>query len=168
MGCVDLQVKQCGIERPDLAQFVDGSQCAGRFPLGLGGLCFEFRCRAPASTRSRPAWFTRIDFAGGYVAGNFFPTSLHMAAKRSLVWTLTLDECWLIVVKAVRAADHVRLGAGLLHDVGQFMRQQSPTFTCLRFKLTRTKHHVVSYRVGAGAQIPRGLLGGRAGMYAHP
>lgn len=48
------------------------------------------------------------------------------------------------------------------------MRQQSPSRQCLRFKLTRTKHQVVSHRVGTCVHVPRRLLGHRTEMDTHP
>jgi hypothetical protein len=49
----------------------------------------------------------------------------------------------------------------------QLVRQQSPSLARVRFELPRTKHQIVSYRVGTRIHIPRRLLGSRAGMHVH-
>jgi hypothetical protein len=74
---------------------------------------------------------------------------------------------WL-VLEAVRTTDHIRPGGELLRDMRQLVREQSSSLTRVRFELARTKHQVVSYRVGTRIHIPRRLLGSRAGMHAHP
>ena len=58
-----------------------------------------------------------IDFAVGYVAGVFPHLSPH-GRETAVGGDFDVHQCRLIVVKTVVAADHVRLRARLLHDVG--------------------------------------------------
>src|ERR1700741_3981139 len=80
-----------------------------------------------------------------------------MAARRP--WRTRVDDgpgtrplaCGL-VLESVRAADHVRCGAGLLHHMGEVMRQQPPSLARARFVLPRPNHEVPS--PGVSAPIP--------------
>ena len=57
--------------------------------------------------------------------------------------------------------------AGLLHDVGQFMRQEASTLPRLRSKPTRAEHQVVPDRVRLRTCLLRRALGSPTGMHLH-
>jgi hypothetical protein len=49
----------------------------------------------------------------------------------------------------------------------QLMGKQAPPLVRPRREPARTKHNVVTYRVGIGVYVPSRLLGGRIGMHPH-
>src|SRR5687767_46856 len=57
---------------------------------------------------------------------------------------------------------------GLLHDVRQLMRQETPSGLCSRRELASAEYYVVSDGIGAGVDLPGRLLRHRAGVHSHP
>ena len=62
----------------------------------------------------------------------------------------------------------VRWRAGLLYNVGEFVREQSLSAGRPRSELSLGKHNFASHGVGAGAQGPRRSIRDGARMNAHP
>ena len=60
------------------------------------------------------------------------------------------------------------LRPGLLHDMGQLMGDQPPSFVRARRELACGEHDVVSYGVGLRVHVLGRLLGSRAGMHPDP
>src|SRR5262249_56226944 len=64
--------------------------------------------------------------------------------------------------------DTIAIRARLLHHIRQLMGYHSPPFVRFSPKPIRTKHDIVSDRVGMRINIFRRLLGGCPGMHSHP